>query len=907
MNEKPPITPTAPQKAPLPQLLRVLILGDSPPDVGLITDKLAHQAFKLQCEVIGSRGDFEQRLAAQEIDIVLSDFDLRGWDVLEALEILKKAGKDIPLIVVTDPLGDEQAVKCLKCGAADYVLKNRLERLPSAIWKALDEKKLRSELRQADKALRRNEACLAAGEKLTHTGSWYVEVSTQEVYWSQEAYRIFGFDPGAPPVSLRDAFLSRVHPDDRPQVEAWLQNPPSTTVKDYRIVLPDGSVRHLHDIAFCVTNEEGKATAIHGVACDVTEHILADQALRESEERFRRITETITEVFWTADPQITRMLYVSPSYEQVWERSVESLYRNPRSFLETVHAEDLPRLTADMELIRQGKPFDHEHRIRRPDGSTRWIWNRGFPVRDEAGQLAYYVGVAQDITARKEAEAENARLVTAIEQSAEAVVITNPQGAIEYVNPAFTRITGYSREEALGQNPRVLKSERQDPAFYLELWKTITQGETWRGELVNRRKDGTLYTEQMSITPVRSARGEVTHFIATKRDVTERKSLEEQVRQATKMEAVGRLAGGVAHDFNNLLTIINGYAELLIDTFNADENVSIPLKEIKSAGERAASLTRQLLAFSRRQVLAPQVLNLNAVVSNLEKMLKRLIGEDIKLRTVLDPELGRVKADPGQIEQVIMNLAVNARDAMPHGGNLSIETGNVDLDENYARTHVTVKPGPHVMLAVGDTGLGMTPEVRARIFEPFFTTKEQGQGTGLGLATVYGIVKQSGGSIWVYSEPGQGTVFKIYLPVVGESVSSVQARAEVEDTTMGSETILVVEDEEGVRSMINLALASAGYKVIETLDPERALATCAAYKGSIDLLLTDVVMPRLSGHVVAEKVTSMRPGIKVLYMSGYTDDAVVHHGVLSQDSPFIQKPFSPYALRKKIREVLGGK
>jgi PAS domain S-box-containing protein len=523
----------------------------------------------------------------------------------------------------------------------------------------------------------------------------------------------------------------------------------------------------------------------------------------------------------------------------------------------------------------------------------------------EKDRIRYTFGMLSDITERKRAEAEHIRLVTAIEQSAEAVVITNTQGGIEYVNPAFTRITGYGREEVLGQNPRVLKSGKHDAEFYQQLWETILKGQVWHGELVNRRKDGSLYTEQMSITPIVDARGAVTHFIATKQDVTEHQALEAQLHQAARIEAVGRLAGGVAHDFNNLLTIINGYSELLRERLGTDAKSSTFVKEIYDAGQRAASLTRQLLAFSRRQVLAPQVLDLNVVVSNLEKMLRRLIGEDIKLNTLLDPSLHRVKADPGQIEQVIMNLAVNARDAMPTGGQLTLETRNVELDEDYARSHPTVAPGPHVMMAVGDTGLGMTAEIQARIFEPFFTTKEMGKGTGLGLATVYGIVKQSGGSIWVYSEPDHGTVFKVYFPMVSESPAAEQAEA-VADSSSGSETILVIEDEEAVRSLVRLTLVSGGYQVLEAPDAEGALVTCAQHAGPIHLLLTDVVMPQMSGPVVASKVAALRPGIRVLYMSGYTDDAVVRHGVLTQEIPFIQKPFSPAALRKKIREVLGG-
>jgi len=342
-----------------------------------------------------------------------------------------------------------------------------------------------------------------------------------------------------------------------------------------------------------------------------------------------------------------------------------------------------------------------------------------------------------------------------------------------------------------------------------------------------------------------------------------------------------------------------------MDSLAPNEPAKAHLKEIYAAGARAASLTRQLLAFSRRQVLAPQVLNLNTAVSNLESMLRRLIGEDIKLQTALEPALAQVKADPGQIEQVIMNLAVNARDAMPRGGSLTIETGNVVLDETFARGHVTMHPGPHVMLAVSDTGVGMAPETQAHIFEPFFTTKEQGKGTGLGLATVYGIVKQSGGSIWVYSELGQGTTFKVYFPAVSEGPLTAGQGNLGAGATSGRETILVVEDEESVRSLIRMALESSGYRVLETSDGDGALAICTNYSGPIHLLLTDVVMPRMSGSAVAEKVVTMRPEIKVLFMSGYTTDAIVHHGILGHDMPFIQKPFAPVALRERIREVLG--
>jgi CheY-like chemotaxis protein len=383
--------------------------------------------------------------------------------------------------------------------------------------------------------------------------------------------------------------------------------------------------------------------------------------------------------------------------------------------------------------------------------------------------------------------------------------------------------------------------------------------------------------------------------------------LEEQFRHAQKMEAVGRLAGGVAHDFNNLLTVINGYSDLLLEGLSTSDPARGHLEEIKRAGERAALLTRQLLAFSRKQILEPKVLDLNGVLDGLDKMLRRLIGEDIELATIRGPELGQVMADPGQIEQILMNLAVNARDAMPQGGKLTIETSNADLDDAYARRHAVVIPGRYVMLAVSDTGIGMDAETQSHIFEPFFTTKEKGKGTGLGLATVFGIVKQSRGNIWVYSEPGRGTTFKVYLPQVKKAAERVQAGQAPGRADGGSETILVVEDEESVRALAVRILQKHGYKVLETISVEQALVIGERYRMPIDLLLTDVVMPGMRGPELAERLARSHPEMKVLYMSGYTDNAIVNHGVLAAGTAFLQKPFTPGALARQVREVLQGR
>ena len=515
---------------------------------------------------------------------------------------------------------------------------------------------------------------------------------------------------------------------------------------------------------------------------------------------------------------------------------------------------------------------------------------------DQHGREKHVFGKNTDDMVRK--------LWCAVEQSPDPVLITDSAGVIEYVNPGFEILTGYSKEQAMGQTPRILRSENEPAETYQEMWQLILSGSTFRGVLVNRKRNGESFSVEKIITPLRDSGGKISHFVSTDRDITERCRLELQLQQARKMDAIGRLAGGVAHDFNNLLMVISSYAELMLDSLGAKHPMRRNVQEIMAASRRATDLTRQLLAFGRKQVQTLQLLDLNSVIHEISRMLLRMIGEDIEFVFAPSENLGIVKADSIQIEQVLMNLAGNARDAMPFGGKLTIETIAVTLDEVYLQKHTIVPAGEYVLLVVTDTGLGIAPRHLPHIFEPFYTTKES-EGTGLGLATVYGIVKQSGGFVWVYSEVGMGTTFKIYLPRVHAEVGHLPSPAPAEEfAPSGCETLLLVEDEAAVRQSEREFLLLSGYIVLEAADGEDALRIAAKYRGTIDLMITDVVMPRMGGAKLAGQLRTLRSDMKVLFVSGYAEATVLRQGAIDLNTSFLQKPFSLKALARKIRELI---
>jgi PAS domain S-box-containing protein len=829
------------------------------------------------------------------------------------------------------------------------------------------------------------------------------------------------------------SFQVITHPDDLDSdlalVRQLLDGAIATYSMEKRYVRKDGAPVWINLTKSLVRGPSGEPDYLIAVLEEIEARKHGEAALRESEERHRLASEAAQVGMW---------FWQVPTDSLVWTPICKKLFGlDPDQevsygvFENALHPDDRERTRLVIQRSWDERcDYRIEYRALWRDGTVHWLAALGRSYYDAKGQVERMMGVVIDIDDRKQAE-ESLRLQgAALAAAANAVMITDREGRIVWANDAFSQLTGWSLEECRGQTQRILKSGRYDPLFYEDIWQTILGGGVWRQEMVNRRKDGELYVEEQTITPVRDERGEITHFVAIKIDlaarkraeaalsrselryrtlfdrnlagvyrstvdggvlecneafahicgyasraealaggakglyptpaareafverleaegvvvnhefegrrvdggavwllenahlvagdepaapriiegtlidITERRRLAAQLLQSQKLEAIGRLAGGVAHDFNNILGVIIGYGELAQRQLGLEHPVRARVDQMVKAAERAAGLTRQLLAFSRQQVMQPSLLDLNAIVADTQRMLGRLIGEDVELVIHAAPDLGTVKADPGQIEQLILNLAVNARDAMLKGGSLTLETANVDVDEDYAAAHPPVTPGRCVMLAVSDTGSGMDQTTQQRIFEPFFTTKPEGQGTGLGLATVYGIVKQSGGYIWVYSEPGRGTTFKVYLPRVDEPAETAPRAGLTAETPRGDETILLVEDTETLQEVIRETLEERGYTVLLASNGEEALALALARAGPIDLLLTDVVMPKLGGGDLAKLIAARRPEIRVLYMSGYTDGAILQHGVLREGVMLLEKPFTGDKLARAVREAL---
>ena len=698
-----------------------------------------------------------------------------------------------------------------------------------------------------------------------------------------------------------------IHPSDLDSVKRTFREAVEAKKKgvrgEYRVLHKDGNYRWVADRRQFIYDAQGKFRYVDGVLLDITDRKRAEETLEAARKKMleeRAKTEAIISAIGEGI--------------SIQDRQFRVLHQNEvhKGFIGEHPGEFCFEAFEKRDRVCEGCPVEMAFR----DGGVHTVERRGdtlggvrhfeitaSALKDASGNIVAGIELVRDITARRRMEEDRTRLAMAVEQSAEAIVVTDRAGTILYVNPSFERISGYSREEAVGGNPRLLKSGKHPASFYEDLWSVLGRGEVWTGHFINRKKDGSLYEEDATISPVRDSSGEIVSFVAVKRDVTRMVSLEKQVRMAQKMESVGTLAGGIAHDFNNALTGIIGFGEMLKSRFADDPKTLPDIVEILRSAERASALTRQLLTFARRQVIDPVNLDLNGVVSGLVKLLRKVTRENIEIKTLLAGVVPTIRADQGQVEQVLMNLSLNARDAMPDGGQLVIETGEALLDEEYVRQCPYMKTGRYGVLSVSDTGIGMDEGTRERIFEPFFTTKNPDNGTGLGLAVVYGIVKRHDGFIHVYSEPGKGTTFRAYFPAV-DAPADVKAPSPQGIVRGGSETILLAEDDESVRHLTERTLRSYGYKVLVARNGDEAVGILRQHDGKIAMVVLDVVMPKMGGRQAYDRMLEASPGMKVLFLSGYTAEAIHDSFVLHPGLPFLQKPFGSSSLAGKVREVL---
>ena len=628
------------------------------------------------------------------------------------------------------------------------------------------------------------------------------------------------------------------------------------------------------------------------------------QRLASSDERFSKAFQASPNAMGISEMATGRFIEVNEGFSRIYGYSQAEVIG--RTSMELGLWNSAEERDAFVQQLREtGLLKNREFSKRTRNGDARLILTSA--VTADIGGKKCVLSMIQDVTEQRQAQAEQARLATVVKQSSEIILITDPEGVIEYVNPAFEKTTGYASAEVLGKTPRVLKSGKHDDELYRQLWFAIKRGETWHGRMINRRKDGTFYEEEMSVSPVRDAAGGIINYVAVKRDVTREVQLEAELRQAQKMEAIGQLAGGVAHDFNNILSALLMQTELIGMTDNLTDEAREGLQQICADTRRAADLTRQLLLFSRRQVMRSRVLDLNEVVLHLAKMLQRLIREDVKLQLTLHATPLMTRADSGMLEQVLINLAVNARDAMNNGGQLCIETSETTVDDGAASLNPDARPGRYVCLNVGDTGGGIPPEVLPRIFEPFFTTKEAGKGTGLGLATVFGIVKQHQGWIKLDNRPGEGVTFQVFLPASTVAETEPAPAIDKPKPSGGTETILMVEDEPAVLKPTRTFLKRHGYTVLDATNGVEALKLWEKHHRSVSLLLTDMVMPGgLSGRELARELQGKAPALKVIYVSGYSADIAGKNFQLKQGEAFIQKPFATDYLLETIRRCLDG-
>ncbi len=918
--------------------LNVLFVEDSADDAAILLDELQSAGFDPKWKRVETEASFLAEIKNLP-DIILSDYSMPQFSGLKAAKILEESGLNIPFILISGTVGEDVAVEAMKHGATDYLLKDRIGRLGPAVQHALEVKRLRDEHNHAENEQRKSEERFRQMEKiqaniLNALPAHIALVNPDGVIISvNDAWHRFATANARPGPELGmgqnyiDICLTAhgEHSDEAQAVASGLRQVLRGEAKEFTIEYPCHSPMEQRWFRLIATPlREGQQPGAVVMHLNTTEQRKAEMALQKGEREMRQlagelesertrliVAQTVAKIgSWETDLK-TLAVNWSDETHHIFETDSRTFCPTHQGFMELVHPEDRAAVEAVFRgSFNQRESCVFEHRLCLAQGQIKFVEERWQIFFDDFGKPARAIGTCQDISERKRADQKLRESEERFRQLAENIHevfwITDPsKSQMLYISPGYEKIWGRSCESVY-QSPqtwleaihpedlsRILEASvnKQTGGIYDEIYRIV-------------RPDGSLRWIHDRAFPIRDAVGEVYRIVGTAEDITRQRELEEQFRQAQKMESIGQLAGGVAHDFNNLLTVINCYSQLLLESPGLPPDAGEMLKEVFTAGERAAKLTQQLLTFSRKQAIRTEIIDLNEIVTDVAKMLRRLIGENIELQMSMSEGLPPITADVGMMDQVLMNLAVNARDAMPKGGRLSISTKLENIDEQSARQNSEARPGQFVCLKIRDTGCGMSPEVLTRIFEPFFTTKEIGKGTGLGLATVFGIVKQHNGWIEVESEPGSGAAFKVFLPAAAQTAAQ-PGEVTAAQSQGGTETILLVEDEDALRGMALIILQKYGYRVLEATNGPDALQVWEQHHGKIDLLLTDMVMPGgMTGHELAEKLKAFNPALKAVYTSGYSAEMSGLASGLRDKTPFLQKPYHPQKLATTIRACL---
>ena len=882
--------------------LRVLIIEHSKPDVELCLRELERAGYEVSADVVNDFVACTEKIRNVSYDVILADYNLENFTGLDAFFELGRCGKETPFILVTGTIGEEAAVDCIKLGVTDYVLKDRMGRLPIAVRRALEAKALEEKQQRTAKQLWATEAQLGL-----------VFAQLPAIVWTTDLdLRVH---------SLNGMGLPRLGWRADQVIGCTLQEIYATKDRDFppiaahrRALLGQSAnyenthgTRQFYVCVEPLRDPRGNIAGCLSLALDVTESKKAEEALRESEERYRIVAETASDAIISIDDQ-SRVLFANQATEKIFgytpaEISGQEITMLMPDYLRQVHRAAIEHY---VETSRRHIAWERVQLPGLHKSGKEIPLEVSFGESNKDGKRTL-IGILRDVTARKNAEQElqesNQTLEALIASSPVAIVALDTQGVVRLWNPAAERVFGWSAAETVGKAHPTIPADKETE--FQSLLEVIQQGGSFTGvETRRQRKDGSLFDVSVSAAPLRNAEGKITGAISVIADVTERRALQRQLAQAQKHDAIGQLAGGIAHDFNNVLAAILGMAELGLMEVPQGSKIRERLEKIHHHGGRAVALTKQLLAFARRQALERRDINLNHAVAEIISLLGETLGKDIELRTKLGHDLWVTRADPGQVEQILLNLCLNARDAMPQGGHLFIETDNTSMDEEYCRLHTSARPGPYVRMTVSDTGTGMDAKTAERIFEPFFTTKGPSKGTGLGLATVFGIVKQHDGFIHVYSEPGEGATFRIYFPVASPAEKeepAVPAQAAVKG---GSETILVADDHEGLRDLLGESLHALGYHVLLASDGEEALQQFTDHQKEIDLVVLDVIMPKLRGPDAYNRMSALRPGLPVIFCTGYGAETPLVSAAMKNATSVMQKPYTTKHLAQQVRNAL---